>query len=380
MEGVTMGNLMDIFVCTSVAINFSVFCYFFIFALADLFVKTCHSPTSRMYLAHKHCTEFMRNFYLESVFYSAQGIAAIIITLICHEKVLSFETQLPRPAQFLLAASLGFHVVAFFRVTFLGNSCIVKYTIMLMQFMVILTIVAVLITKEDAPMGMILLVSETDMLFANVGKLHKVIRLKGTRRYRVIIYVGAFATVLSRALIPLGYLAMALLEGSPLKMSISATTVFFVGLVACGAINTWRINSAIARICRKEERIIEVVPYASMSDERGNSSGPKPDEMASSISSNIEMPPSYNEVFAAEDATATAAPAASEDLTASGLTFTNPMADGFINDTLIHVALAAGNSDTSDMTTFSTYGLSASDFDRQRDSVMTTDTELSSLA
>lgn len=295
--------------------------------------------------------------------------------MVFHDSVLSFETELPRPAQLLLAASLGFHVVAFFRVAFLGNSCIVKYTIMLMQFMVILTIVAVLITKEDAPMGMILLVSETDMLFANVGKLHKVIRLKGTRRYRVIIYVGAFATVLSRAIIPLGYLAMALLEGSPLKMSISATTVFFVGLVACGAINTWRVNSAVARICRKEERIIEVAPYTNMS---GGSAGPKPDDMATSISANIEMPPSYNDVFAAEDATATAAPAAEGDLaSASGLTFTNPMADYIVNDSLAHVALAAGNTETSNLTTFLTIDLSASDLERQRESVMTTDTELS---
>ncbi|XP_001197213.2 uncharacterized protein LOC757009 [Strongylocentrotus purpuratus] len=375
MEGVTMENLLDICLCTSLAINFSVFCYFFIFALADLFVKTCHSSTSRMQLAHKHCAEFMRNFYLESVFYSAQGIAAIIVTLVFHDSVLSFETELPRPAQLLLAASLGFHVVAFFRVAFLGNSCIVKYTIMLMQFMVILTVVAVLITKEDAPMGMILLVSETDMLFANVGKLHKVIRLKGTRRYRVIIYVGAFATVLSRAIIPLGYLAMALLEGSPLKMSISATTVFFVGLVACGAINTWRVNSAVARICRKEERIIEVAPYTNMS---GSSAGPKPDDMATSISANIEMPPSYNEVFAAEDATATAAPAAEGDLAAaSGLTFTNPMADYIVNDSLAHVALSAGNTENSNLTTFISIDLSASDLERQRESVMTTDTELS---
>eukprot|EP00057_Strongylocentrotus_purpuratus_P001239 XP_001197213.1 PREDICTED: uncharacterized protein LOC757009 [Strongylocentrotus purpuratus] len=375
MEGVTMENLLDICLCTSLAINLSVFCYFFIFALADLFVKTCHSSTSRMQLAHKHCAEFMRNFYLESVFYSAQGIAAIIVTLVFHDSVLSFETELPRPAQLLLAASLGFHVVAFFRVAFLGNSCIVKYTIMLMQFMVILTVVAVLITKEDAPMGMILLVSETDMLFANVGKLHKVIRLKGTRRYRVIIYVGAFATVLSRAIIPLGYLAMALLEGSPLKMSISATTVFFVGLVACGAINTWRVNSAVARICRKEERIIEVAPYTNMS---GSSAGPKPDDMATSISANIEMPPSYNEVFAAEDATATAAPAAEGDLAAaSGLTFTNPMADYIVNDSLAHVALSAGNTENSNLTTFISIDLSASDLERQRESVMTTDTELS---
>ncbi|XP_030836744.1 uncharacterized protein LOC115922276 [Strongylocentrotus purpuratus] len=375
MEGVTMENLLDICLCTSLAINLSVFCYFFIFALADLFVKTCHSSTSRMQLAHKHCAEFMRNFYLESVFYSAQGIAAIIVTLVFHDSVLSFETELPRPAQLLLAASLGFHVVAFFRVAFLGNSCIVKYTIMLMQFMVILTVVAVLITKEDAPMGMILLVSETDMLFANVGKLHKVIRLKGTRRYRVIIYVGAFATVLSRAIIPLGYLAMALLEGSPLKMSISATTVFFVGLVACGAINTWRVNSAVARICRKEERIIEVAPYTNIS---GSSAGPKPDDMATSISANIEMPPSYNEVFAAEDATATAAPAAEGDLAAaSGLTFTNPMADYIVNDSLAHVALATGNTETSNLTTFISIDLSASDLERQRESVMTTDTELS---
>ena len=224
-------------------------------------------------------------------------------------------------------------------------------------------------------MGMILLVSETDMLFANVGKLHKVIRLKGTRRYRVIIYVGAFATVLSRAIIPLGYLAMALLEGSPLKMSISATTVFFVGLVACGAINTWRVNSAVARICRKEERIIEVAPYTNMS---GSSAGPKPDDMATSISANIEMPPSYNEVFAAEDATATAAPAAERDLAAaSGLTFTNPMADYIVNDSLAHVALSAGNTENSNLTTFISIDLSASDLERQRESVMTTDTELS---
>ena len=225
-----------------------------------------------------------------------------------------------------------------------------------MQFMVILTVVAILVTREDAPMGMIMLVSETDMLFANVGKLHKVIRLKGTKRYRVVIYVGAVATILSRGLIPLGYLALALLSGSPLKMSISATTVFFVGLVACGAINTWRINSAIARICKKEERIIEVVPYTNMSGEGGNASSPKPEEIASSISANIEMPPSYNEVFAAEDAEPV--PAGLD--AGPGLTFTNPMAEALENTPVPEAPTIADQAE-SNLNTFVAINLGASE-------------------
>ncbi|XP_071511839.1 uncharacterized protein [Diadema antillarum] len=328
------GNEEILYMCllASVVANMAVFCYFFIFTLADLFVKTCHSPTSRLHLAHKHCTEFMRNFYLESVFYTIQGISAIVITLVYHDSVLSFEEELIPQVQLLLAASLGFHLVAFCRVAFLGKSCIVKYTILLMQFMVILTTIAVIVTREDAPIGMIMLVSETDMLFANIGKFHKVIRLKGTRRYRVIVYIGTCATILSRAIIPLGYLAMALLEGSPLKMSVSATTVFFVGLVACGAINTWRINSALARICRKEERIVEVIPYANLSEEGASTGGPKPEEVAAT---NIELPPSYNEVFATQDA-ADNTPSVDAAVSQEGgpqLAFTNPMSQDISDQT-----------------------------------------------
>ena len=218
----------------------------------------------------------------------------------CATTVLILETQaMNTPFQINRSYSLhilyscitGVYIFIFFKELVVANNGPNKWMNLIVYGVSMVILATVVVTKEDVVIVAILVISNGDVLNVNAARLmKKVLGLKGSTTYRVAIFMGTYATVVFRALLPVGLIVLALINGKPFNMSYPSVFFFFVGLLFFGALNTWQVNAALARICRKNGRVIEV-------QSREVHALPKPEERE--IQSRIELPPTYDEVCGA---------------------------------------------------------------------------------
>ena len=150
------------------------------------------------------------------------------------------------------------------------------------------------ITREDTVLVTIIVISSGDSMNANAAMvMKKVLSLEGSGCHRIATFMGTYATVVFRALLPIGFVVLALINGNPFNMSYPSVFFFFVGLLFFGALNTWQVNAALSRICNKGASNTGTVRT------REVHAIPKPEDR--DIIAGIELPPTYDEVCGGAD-------------------------------------------------------------------------------
>ena len=191
----------------------------------------------------------------------------------------------------LYSCITGAYIFVFFKELVVAKNGPNKWMNLIVYGVSMVILATVVVTKEDVVIVAILVISNGDILNVNAARLmKKVLGLKGSTSYRVAVFMGTYASVVFRALLPVGLIVLALINGKPFNMSYPSVFFFFVGLLFFGALNTWQVNAALARICRKNGRVIEV-------QSREVHALPKPEERE--IQAGIELPPTYDEVCGA---------------------------------------------------------------------------------
>lgn len=137
-----------------------------------------------------------------------------------------------------------------------------KIVTLLVHIVFILVVGNAMITEKAGIMAFIIIISEGDVLVTNTNKLLRHLGYKHSTCYKASTYVGCYAVLAFRAIIPLGMLAVSLVGGKPFDMRPpSSVIIFFLALIFYGVVNTWHVNSTVAKVCKRKARVIEV-PYA----------------------------------------------------------------------------------------------------------------------
>ncbi|XP_072040255.1 uncharacterized protein [Amphiura filiformis] len=199
-----------------------------------------------------------------------------------------FQVNCSHSLHILNAFITGVYIFLLFKEFISASNSPSKWMNIIIYGVSLATLATVVVTKEDIVLVAIVVISNGDVVNVNAARLMKrVLALRGTSSYRVAIFMGTYSTVVFRALLPIGLIVLALVNGKPFNMSYPSVFFFFVGLLFFGALNTWQVNAALARICRKGGRVVEV-------QSREVHALPKPEDRQ--IQERIELPPTYDEV------------------------------------------------------------------------------------
>ncbi|XP_038056640.1 uncharacterized protein LOC119728463 [Patiria miniata] len=279
---------------TSLTVNLCSWLHFGLFALMDkLVAPETHNKVTKLRLAHKHNAAFMRNFYVDAVLFTILPIATIVLTFTSGALVSPFKAPYPQELRVLFSVVCGIFIFLLFRVCLVAKNSPIKYMNIIIYVVSVAASSTVLLTGEDASIGLILAVSTGDILLLNLGKLTEaVVRVSDERYQKLVVFLAAYACMIFRAFLPLACISISLVNGKPFNMSYPSIFFFFVGILFFGAINTWQVNVALSRLCRRKRETVVEVPYRQFG---GSDGEPKPEDIAVA-SSSIEVPPSYNEV------------------------------------------------------------------------------------
>lgn len=268
----------------SAAINVSVALYFGLFRFAKFSVKKCFGRDNRLAKAHKKSPNFMHCFYFDTIVFTCIVLDAFILTFTTFPLQSPFTGHIPLVDIYFLTAVCGVRVFLLCRDLSLLRSTRTKIAKTVVHVVFLIVLGNVIVLGECGIMAIMLITCEGDVIIINVGTLLRQLGYKGTSCYRVTMFVGCYASIAFRAIVPLGLLFVSIVNGQPFQMQHHSMVIFFVGLVVYGIVNTWQVNSSVSRICKKKPRVIEV-PYAHFVQEVDDSL--KDEEN--------EIPPSYQE-------------------------------------------------------------------------------------
>ena len=227
--------------------------------------------------------------YVDAILFVCLPTATFVLTFTTGALDSPFTANYPNELRVLFSVLCGIFIFLLFRCCLVTKNNPLKYMNIIIYVVSLATAITVLFTGEDATIGLVLTISSGDILFLNVCKFVELTRIQNVRCQRIAMLLSVYACIVFRAFLPLACISISLINGKPFDMSYQSIFFFFVGILFFGAMNTWQVNVAISRLCRRKRETLIEVPYRQFSGD----SGPKPEDIAIA-SSSIEMPPSYN--------------------------------------------------------------------------------------
>lgn len=222
--------------------------------------------------------------YFDVVTYTFLVIDTVILFITSFPVKSPFVGDLPPDVITLFTIVFGIRIFLLYRDLVILKNSRAKIMTVAIHFVFLIVVGTAMISEMTGVMAMIVILCDGDIVFVNTGKLLRHLGYKHSRCYRATIYLGCYASVIFRAVIPTALIAMSLVNDSLFNMNRNAIVVFFVALVFYGTINTWHLNSTVARVCKKKARVIEV-PYANFVQQVDDSLK----------ESENEIPPSYQD-------------------------------------------------------------------------------------